>query len=792
MSLLATMCRYGDREVQLDPMIRTIVGTSDNCDVQLTGVDRGGDWARLQVVGGWRIRPLGNTEVAVGAGPWQSGSAAIDATVPVVVRLRREDNEHHLHFRSASRSNVTQPVNECISSSAPSPSSAPIRPTIAHGPLPPATRAKWSAGASTIGRNGGGADIQLSGADVANMHARFDLKSDGSVVIHDLSKGLGVFVDGQALGSARLVIGETFVIGHHQLVIGPYGPTVQSVRRTRVLTCHKLRVIYSRKDQPSLNDISFTLEENGFLTVIGPSGAGKSTLCHAILGEVSGVTGGMDFAGQSFTTRGLPSSLVSFVPQADSLPTNLTVTQTLRVATDLRLASDLSAQEVSREVASVMELLELADYAHRDIAELSGGTRKRLSVAMELLSNPILLILDEPTSGLDEGLDRRLMRVLADLAQRGTAILVVTHSMVNLGESRQILAINSKGTTGYLGAPGAMLEAFDVNSFADLMDDLRAGASFKVKPATDTATPKTIDATVGTKSILRSQTPVLARRELQRLRPRRRPEPGGFKRTLTELKRTWAKPVLYLLLAPVLVALLGVKAGPDGLLRSSSGPNDGLATVLSVLTITSAFLATALTSGSIVGDYSLIARESRWGIRPRSVVLSRFWVFGTLGAIQGAFAGVAFLILRPGPIAIDSIPGWLLMVISLSLLNVAGVALGLAVSAMSRAVEHAVFALMALSVSQVVLSGLLIPLGDADGAGDSILAGLSWLMPTRWAVAALGSGIDINKVRGIRPDLLWSHDLPHVVGAWLILVVLTFLLLVASSWILSKRLHRRL
>ena len=120
-----------------------------------------------------------------------------------------------------------------------------------------------------------------------------------------------------------------------------------------------------------------------------------------------------------------------------------------------------------------MERLSLAEHARADVGALSGGTRKRVSLAMELLSDPILLILDEPTSGLDEGLDLRLMQLLKSLTHDGTAILLVTHSMVNLEQSDLVLAINGAGTTAYFGAPQDMLAAFNARTYAGVMDDAR-------------------------------------------------------------------------------------------------------------------------------------------------------------------------------------------------------------------------------------------------------------------------------------------------------------------------------
>jgi ABC transport system ATP-binding/permease protein len=559
---------------------------------------------------------------------------------------------------------------------------------------------------------------------------------------------------------------------------------VDTVRRSPVLLCRDLKATYRDRKAASLSGIAFELDDMGFLTVIGPSGAGKSTLFRALLGEVADVSGSVSFAGEAVSPTGLPDSLVSFVPQDDDLPSDLTVRQAMRATARLRLAADLTETDLARRIEDVMARLGLTEHADAEIAALSGGTRKRVSVALELLSDPVVLILDEPTSGLDEGLDRRLMRLMAGLARGGTAVLAVTHSMVNLGESDQVLAITGKGTSGYLGPPQEMCPAFGAETFADVMDKLRLGESVRTRSFRGNATtvPKSPQAPV---PVQRNQTSVLAARELRRLFPT-----AGIGRG--KRIRMLARAGQHLLMAPVLIALLACLAGSWGLASTARHPNTQLTVVLCVLSITTAFFAAALTSGSIVSDYAVIKREARWGIRADSVVISRFLVFGVAGALQGALATALFLIFRPGPSYKEPVPGWALLLVSLCLLCVASAAAGLFISALSRTAQQAVFALMMLSVTQVVLSGLIIPLGSPGNAGDEVLAWLSWLMPIRWAVAALGAGMDLNAVPGIARDSLWSHDLLHVIGPWVALVLLTGVLLFASRNVLSKRLRRRL
>ena len=218
-------------------------------------------------------------------------------------------------------------------------------------------------------------------------------------------------------------------------------------------------------DTPILSDISFRLHPNELCGLIGPSGAGKSTLIRLILG-IQEPTHGKVELGKMEEILGS----VGYVPQDDALHRSLTVSQSLEFAARLRL-HQLSNEERAHRVQEVIEQIGLNERLNVRIRALSGGQRKRVSVALELLNQPQLLILDEPTSGLDPGLESKMMGLFQEVAQNGRIIMVATHAMQSLLMCNKLLVL-IKGRLAYGGTPQGALSWFEVSTFAGIFEQL--------------------------------------------------------------------------------------------------------------------------------------------------------------------------------------------------------------------------------------------------------------------------------------------------------------------------------
>ena len=215
-----------------------------------------------------------------------------------------------------------------------------------------------------------------------------------------------------------------------------------------------------------LEMVDLTLHPGEMCALIGPSGAGKSTLIRALLGLKEPSEGSVRFGAKPVDEMG-PAG---YVPQEDALHRGLTVWKELAYAAELRMP-DTPAPAREARIRKVLTQVGLTDRSDVRIRRLSGGQRKRVAVALELLTSPPLLILDEPTSGLDPGLESKSMKLFSEVADSGRMVLVATHAMESLDRA-DALCVLVKGRVAFFGPPKLALEFFRVERYAGLFHQL--------------------------------------------------------------------------------------------------------------------------------------------------------------------------------------------------------------------------------------------------------------------------------------------------------------------------------
>ena len=269
--------------------------------------------------------------------------------------------------------------------------------------------------------------------------------------------------------SAVLVEGDVVTIGNVDLEFSGGELVRRAEAATRTGGLEVRDVGFSVGDKALLQNITVTARPGTVTAIIGGSGAGKTTLSRLIAGYANPTSGSVTFEGHDIHTQYASlRTRIGMVPQDDVVHRQLTVNQALGYAAELRLPPDTNRADRAHAVAQVLDELGLTQHADTRVDQLSGGQRKRASVALELLTGPSLLILDEPTSGLDPALDLQVMTMLRQLADAGRVVLVVTHSLTYLDICDQVLLMAPGGKTAFLGPPDQIGEAMGTTNWAHI------------------------------------------------------------------------------------------------------------------------------------------------------------------------------------------------------------------------------------------------------------------------------------------------------------------------------------
>ncbi|GAA3288492.1 ATP-binding cassette domain-containing protein [Dactylosporangium vinaceum] len=343
-----------------------------------------------------------------------------------------------------------------------------------------ATQHEFGAGRIRLGR-GADNDIVLTDLRASRNHAELRHTATGGFEVVDLGSRNGTFHNGKQITPRQdMNPGDMISIGRHEFIFD--GARLHEFEDAGPSSLIADDLTVRIKDAVLLDDVSFALAEGSVLAIIGPSGCGKSTLVKAVAGLRPATQGQVRYDGRDlYADYAELRYRIGMVPQDDVLHRQLTVRRALRFAAALRFADDVPRKERSARVAEVLETLNLTERAKQRIDSLSGGQRKRVSVALELLTEPSLLFLDEPTSGLDPALDKEVMEELRELADKGRTVAVVTHNVMHLDLADRVLVLTVGGRMGYFGPPGELLQFFGAEDYAEVFREVTNNAAHWVR-----------------------------------------------------------------------------------------------------------------------------------------------------------------------------------------------------------------------------------------------------------------------------------------------------------------------
>ncbi len=621
----------------------------------------------------------------------------------------------------------------------------------------------------TIGRGQDNA-VVLEDALVSRHHALLHPGGPGqSAVLQDLGSFNGTFVNGHRVqGSVQLAVGAEVIFGNQTFRWD--GTQLLATATTHEFTLYADGLTTVLPDgRQLLQHASFQLKPSSLTAVIGPSGAGKSTLLGALTGLRPATHGRVIWQGHDlYAHYDQLRFQIGLVPQQDIQHPQLKVRQALRYAAQLRLPPDTTRLEQEARVQQVADQLQLTSRLDNRIGtQLSGGQKKRVSIATELLTAPPLLFLDEPTSGLDPGLDLEVMKQLRALADGGRVVMVVTHSVLALDVCDDVMVMAPGGRIAYFGPPSGVLAHFGCASYPEVFDLLDEPDLWQRIPA-----PAPLAAT--TQALPPATAGVPA------------PPRQSFGRQLSTLVRRNAAVVvadrlllgMLLLLPLILGGLSRLVPGSSGLslddTRRCPGQTERISDAmcqafqngtpigqpvrmvfdpgeatqrLIVLIVAACLMGTAIAIRELVGERPIFRREYAVGLSPGVYFLSKVMVLGSAAFVQGLMVTFIATVGLPGA---DGQLGTPRIAFTIGALAFTMAVVGLALSALVTSTEQTMPTLVGVIMVQLVLSGSLFAI-----AGRPVLEQVAWLSPSRWAYAASASAMGLVRAQIDRVDEDW-------------------------------------
>ncbi len=608
-------------------------------------------------------------------------------------------------------------------------------------------------GSVTIGRATDN-DVVIPDVLASRYHATLTLTPLGTE-IRDTSVN-GTFVNGTRIGSAILTEGDVVTVGNVDLVVSGgllvRRSETEAATRTGGLEVRGVQYVVDNGKQ-LLTDISLTARPGTLTAVIGGSGAGKSTLARLIAGYTTPSSGSVTFEGHDIHSEYASlRSRIGMVPQDDVVHRQLTVNQALSYAAELRLPPDTSKRDRAKVVAQVLEELDLTKHANTRVDKLSGGQRKRASVALELLTGPSLLILDEPTSGLDPALDHQVMMMLRQLADAGRVVIVVTHMLSYLDTCDQLLLVAPGGKTAYCGPPDGIGEVMGTTNWAKIFgqvgaDPDEANRRFREREQQQPSpqTDKPVDLGEPVHTSVRRQISTIARRQVR----------------LVVADRAY---FIFLALLPFILGALSLTVpGSTGFRVPGphAGTPDEAAQILALLLPAAAFMGTALTIRDLVGERAIFQREQAVGLSTTAYLLAKTLVFCGFAILQSAIVTAIVVGGKGAPargavlLGHSTVAATVELFITVAGTCVASAVLGLAISSLVRSSEQIMPLFVVAVMAQLVLCGGMVPVTGRLGLDQ-----LSWLMPARWGYAAAASTVDVRHLVPatlLPQDQFWQH-----------------------------------
>lgn len=523
-----------------------------------------------------------------------------------------------------------------------------------------------------------------------------------------------------------------------------------------------------------LQATSLSIEPGELVAIAGGSGAGKTTLLEILAGLVPPSAGEVRHDGVRCGARVGSASRIGYVPQDDIIHMEMPLRRTLRYAARLRLPAGTPTAEADRVVEETMADLDLADRADVPVRALSGGQRKRASIAVELLTRPHLFFLDEPTSGLDPSTAADVMRLLHRLSRRGVTVVLTTHEPTAIDRCDRVVFLARDGHLAFTGSPIEARGYFDVDDLNDVYGRLAGHVTpqmWAARFAHNARNSKQAVAQSFTSSRAAVKSTGIARQWWLLTR-----------RNIDVLIRN-RLTLAILLGSPVLVTAMMATLFKRGAFDPHGPADVGPAQIVFWIAFAGFFFGLTYGLLQIVGEMAVFRRERLAGLSVGAYVASKIAaLLPVLAVVSAVLLGVLRLLGRLPAV------GWHVYATLFATLVIeatSALALGLLASAAVSNAAQAALALPMLCFPQVLFGGAIVPVDQMAAPGRL----MSVVLSNRHAFDALGRQLDLGRYTATVPAMSAYRDTFHggTVGSLMALAVFAVVLTLATAWVLDRR-----
>lgn len=643
----------------------------------------------------------------------------------------------------------------------------------------------------------GTCNIVLSPAGIAKHHATIH-RILNKTTISDEGSLNGIYINGQMVPPSQqatlnnldvIFIGNTKLILYENKLL--YQIFEKGIQLDAIDIVKKVKIKFKTREISS--HVSMSIKPSEFVALVGGSGAGKSTFMKCISGVTPPTSGTVLLNGENLydNYENLKYN-IGYVPQDDIVFSNLTLHDTLQYAAKLRMPDNTSIKERNQRIKEVLDIVSLSDFENSYIRQLSGGQRKRASIAVELLADPNLFFLDEPTSGLDPGTERSIMKTLREMSQMGKTIILVTHNTLNLHLCDKVAFFGDGGHLCFYGSPQEALEFFGVDDFVDIYTLISEDRNYwqnKFESTREKIEPKTVPE--GKSNNIENKK-------------------KSFIKQLMILIRRYVKLIsndvqqLFILFAQAPIVAILLSLVTNNKLYIS---NEDTKAILFSLGCASIWLGLLNSVQEICKEKVILQKEYMADLKLSAYLLSKFIVQGILAFIQSFLLVFIFQSIAgksPYSILIGSF--WDVQLICfLSIL--ASATTGLLISSIVKNANIAMIILPLILVPHLLFSGMLFKL---EGATKFI----SNFVLCRWTVEGLGTSANLNalphmiedlnlndlskmapassNIKSLEPETFFTFTQDHMLQVIGVIILMVFVSLIASYIYLRKTINKNI